>query len=238
MREMPYSVMIFAAGRGERMRPLTDETPKPLILLAGKPMIVWQIEALARAGFHRVVINTAWQGQQFPALLGDGAKWGVSIVYSHEGGDPASALETRGGIVEALPLIGDRAFLTVSGDIYTAFEYDTVRSKLEAIERGDADAHFVLANNPDFHPEGDFAIRDGLATREGQRLNYANIACWHPKLFRGLPPKTKSRLFPWADEFVSANRVTAEHFAGEWENIGTPEQLAALDARLRAKMSV
>jgi MurNAc alpha-1-phosphate uridylyltransferase len=229
--------MILAAGRGERMRPATDTTPKPLLALAEKPMIVWQIEALARAGFRKIVINTAWLGEQFPAALGTGSAWGVDIRYSHEGSDPASALETRGGIAEALPLLGDEPFLTVSGDIYTRFDYATLVSPLNAIARGEADAHFVLADNPDFHPEGDFAIRDGLATRVGSRLNYANIACWHPKLFQGLPVRTKARLFPWADEFVSANRVTAEHFRGAWENIGTTAQLAALERRLSAKMN-
>jgi MurNAc alpha-1-phosphate uridylyltransferase len=133
--------------------------------------------------------------------------------------------------------MGPKPFLTVSGDIYTRFDYATLINRLNAIERGDADAHFVLADNPDFHPQGDFAIRDGLATRVGSRLNYANIACWHPKLFQSLPVRHKARLFPWADEFVSADRVTAEHFEGVWENIGTPAQLASLEARLSAKMS-
>lgn len=233
---LPFVAMIFAAGRGERMRPETDHTPKPLLPLAGKPLIEWQIEALARAGFRRLVINTAWLGEQFPAVLGDGRRWGVSIRYSHEGDHPDAAFETRGGIVHALPLLGAMPFLTVSGDIYTEFDYASIVGRLKAIAAGEADAHFVLADNPDFHPDGDFAIRDGLATRVGARLNYANIACWHPTLFGGMPERTRERLFPWADLFVCANRVTAEHFRGVWENIGTAAQLAALERRLGAKM--
>ncbi len=228
--------MIFAAGRGHRMRPLTDHTPKPLLWLAGKPIIIRQIEALRRAGFCDLVINTAWLGEQIEHLLGDGERWDVSIQYSREGAGENDALETRGGIVNALSMLAPHPFVTVSGDIVTDYDYSHLALPLAAIERGEIDAHFVLADNPWFHPGGDFAIRDGFATREGERLNYANIACWHPKIFAGLPPREKARLFPWADPLVAANRVRAEHFDGLWENIGTPEHLAALESRLGAKM--
>lgn len=230
-----YKVMIFAAGRGARMRPLTDHTPKPLLMLGGKPLIVWQVEALRRAGFRDIVINTAWHGDQIVATLGEGAAFGVTIRYSHEGDREEDALETRGGVVKALPLLGDAPFLTVSADIHTDFDYQTLLPRLDAIARREVDAHFVLADNPDFHPEGDFAIAAGCATRVGTaanpRLNYANIACWHPRLFSGLPA-TKERLFPWADAAVAAGRVSAEHYRGRWENIGTPGQLAALERGL------
>ena len=223
--------LIFAAGRGERMRPLTDSTPKPLLLLHGKPLIVWQLEALARAGFVDCVINTAWLGAQIESALGDGSRYGVRIVYSHEGVRAEDALETRGGIVKALDMLGDAPFATVSSDIFTDYDYARLRAPLAAIARGESDAHFVLADNPDFHPEGDFAIRDGFATREGSatnpRLNYGGITCWQPRLFRDLPIE-KARLFPWADPLVANRRVTAERFAGVWENIGTPEHLQRL----------
>ncbi len=229
--------MIFAAGRGHRMRPLTDKTPKPLLMLAGKPIIVRQIEALRRAGFCHIVINTAWLGDQLEQALGDGARWDVTIQYSHEGRREEDALETRGGIVKALPMLAPHPFVTVSGDIVTDFDYTRLAAPLAAIERDEIDGHFVLANSPAFHPVGDFAIRDGFATRDGKHLNYANIACWHPKLFVGIAADEKARLFPWADPLVAANRVRAEHFVGLWENIGTPAHLAALESRLGAKMS-
>jgi N-acetyl-alpha-D-muramate 1-phosphate uridylyltransferase len=233
---MNHRVMIFAAGRGHRMRPLTDTTPKPLLTVGGKPLIVWQIEALARAGFRDLVINTAWLGAQIEDAIGDGGKYGVTIHYSHEGAREEDALETRGGIVKALSLLGDAPFVTVSSDIFTDYDYATLLMPLQRIAAGEIDAHFVLADNPDFHPEGDFAIRqingNSFATRTGTaenpRLNYANIACWHPRLFRDLPAE-KSRLFPWADPIVAANRVSAAHLSGVWENIGTPAHLDAVN---------
>jgi N-acetyl-alpha-D-muramate 1-phosphate uridylyltransferase len=227
-----HKVMIFAAGRGARMRPLTDVTPKPLLTLGGKPLIVWQIEALARAGFRDIVINTAWLGAGIEAAIGNGARFGVGVRYSHEGVREEDALETCGGIVNALPMLEDKPFLTVSSDIFTDYDYATLDKPLAAISSGEIDAHFVLADNPPFHPEGDFAIRHGYATRyptpDNPRLSYANIACWHPKLFRGLAVE-KTRLFPWADPLVASQRVTAEYYSGVWENIGTPEHLSALN---------
>jgi N-acetyl-alpha-D-muramate 1-phosphate uridylyltransferase len=172
--------------------------------------------------------------------LGGGDQFGVKIRYSHEGSRETDALETRGGIRYALSLLGDAPFVTVSSDIVTDFDYRRLAAPLARIAAGECDAHFVLADNPAFHREGDFAIRDGLATRAGSpqnpRLNYGNIACWHPRLFADLPEREKARLFPWADAFVSANRVSAEHHRGLWENLGTAAELAALEARLSAKL--
>lgn len=224
-----YKAMIFAAGRGERMRPLTDAKPKPLLRLGGKYLIEYQLEALSRAGFARVVINTAWQGAQFEPALGDGRKYGLVIDYSHEG----EALETVGGIVKAAPMLGPEPFVTTSGDVYTDFDYGKLLPVLARIGRGEIDAHFVLASNPPFHAEGDFAIQQGFASRSGPRLNYSGIACWHPKLFAGFAAGEKKKLFPWANALVDAGRVSAEHHAGIWENIGTPQQLDALDRKIR-----
>ncbi len=232
--------LIFAAGRGERMRPLTDNTPKPLLMLGGKPLIIWQIEALARAGFGDIVINTAWLGDKIEAALGDGARWNVTIRYSREGSQAEDALETRGAIVKALDVLGPLPFITTSSDVFTDYDYAKLHAPLAAISRGEADAHFVLADNPLFHKEGDFAIRDGFASRVATancpRLNYASMSCWHPQLFANLPV-IRERLFPWADAFVSTQRVTAEYFSGCWENIGTVEHLSRLQLQHGAKIA-
>jgi N-acetyl-alpha-D-muramate 1-phosphate uridylyltransferase len=213
------------------MRPLTDTVPKPLVTLRGKPLILWQLEALARAGFRDIVINTAWLGDKIEEALGDGRQFGVGIRYSREGARAEDALETRGGIVHALGLLGEAPFATVSSDIFTDYQYANLLPVLDSIARGAQDAHFVLADNPAFNAEGDFAIQNGLATRNGTaanpRLNYAGITCWHPKLFHGLPVE-KSRLFPWADTFVAANRIGASYHGGMWENIGTLAHLERL----------
>jgi N-acetyl-alpha-D-muramate 1-phosphate uridylyltransferase len=223
-----YKAMIFAAGRGERMRPLTDAIPKPLLAVGGRRLIEYQLTALAQAGFAEIVINTAWLGAQFAPALGDGRQYGLSIAYSHEG----EALETVGGIVKALPLLGAAPFITTSGDVYTDFDYARLRPSLARIARGEIDAHFVLADNPPFHPEGDFAIQQGLARRAGQKLNFSGIACWQPKLFADFAVGEKRKLFPWANALIDAGRVSAEHHPGIWENIGTPQQLAALGRKI------
>jgi N-acetyl-alpha-D-muramate 1-phosphate uridylyltransferase len=233
-------VLILAAGLGERMRPLTDNTPKPLLPLAGRPLIHWQIEALVRAGFVDIAINTSVHAAQWIAAVASGDRFGARISLLHEGDQP---LETLGGIrgmvahFSADAGAADTPFVVVSGDVFTDFDYAQLRQPLAAIAAGEVDAHFVLADNPPFNAAGDFGICDGRATRNGARLNFAGITCWHPKLFRDVPIGRRMRLFPWADELVAAGRVSAEHYRGEWENIGTPEQLAALNQRLRAKMS-
>lgn len=224
--------MILAAGRGQRMRPLTDVCPKPLLTVGGKPLIVWQIERLAAAGWRDIVINTGWLGEQIPAALGDGSAFGVRLGYSAE---PHEAYETGGGIATALPLLGSAPFVVVSGDIYTAFDYAALRPVAERIAAHSqhTSAHLVLTPNPDHNPDGDMALdAQGRVRRQGALLNYGNIAVFHPALFAQQPQRQAWKLFPWLYGFIDAGRVSGEMFSGAWHNIGTPEQLAALDAQM------
>ena len=224
------SALILAAGRGERMRPLTDAVPKPLLKVAGRAIIEWQVERLALAGFTELVVNHSHLGEQIEHALGDGRRLGVRIRYSHE----AQALETAGGVVQALALLAPEPFVVVSGDIYTTFDYGSLAPRLEAILRHPERqcAHFVLVDNPPWHAAGDMGLVGGRVTREGPRLTYGNIGVFHPMLFQDVAPGTWLKLFPWAYRFVESGRVTGEHFRGEWDNVGTPAQLAALDRRL------
>jgi MurNAc alpha-1-phosphate uridylyltransferase len=223
--------MILAAGRGERMRPLSDMLPKPMLSVAGKPLIRWQIDRLIASGFSEIVINHAWMGDQFVRAFKHGEGFGCTIQYSPED----QALETAGGIAHALHLLGDEPFVAVSGDIYTTFNYTSLHDVGQELARGAADAHLVLVPNPDFHPDGDMGLVDGLIDRDAApRYTYGNIAVFHPRLFRDLDRNGKKKLFPWLYEFAQQGRVTGELFDGEWENLGTPMQLDALDARLRA----
>lgn len=227
---MAPRAFILAAGRGERMRPLTDALPKPLLKAGGKPLIAWQLERLAAAGVREVVINHAHLGERLEAELGSGSRWGLAISWSRE----KEALETAGGIAHALGLIGDRPFIVVSGDIHTDFDYSGLAAAAQDIGRDPSRraAHFVLVDNPPYHPGGDMGLAGGRVRREGPLLTYANIAVFHPELFAGIAPGARLRLFPWAYRFVDEGRVTGELFAGAWENLGTPAQLAALDRRL------
>jgi len=222
--------LILAAGRGERMRPLTDTMPKPLLRVGGKSLVAWHLERLAAAGIRRIVVNHAHLGEQLEAAVGDGSRWGVHVAWSREG----TALETGGGIVKALGLLGANPFVVVSGDIYTDFDFSRLADVAGAIARDPAGraAHFVLVDNPPFHPAGDMGLAHGRVRRDGPLLTYANIAVFHPALFAGIAPGTHLRLFPWAYRFVDEGRVTGERFAGAWENVGTPAQLAELDRRL------
>jgi MurNAc alpha-1-phosphate uridylyltransferase len=229
--------MILAAGRGERMRPLTDHTPKPLLAVKGKPMIEWHIEALARGGVREIVINTAWLEDQIVAALGDGTRFGVSLRYSMEGRDHGGALETAGGIAKALPLLlehDDDAFWLVSGDIYAPeFRFDA-----EAAQRfahGDAQAHLWLVANPSFHQKGDFGLDSdghGLADTagpDGQRWTYANLALCRASLCRHIVPGTRVALGPLLFDAMRRRAITAEVYRGRWENVGTPMQLKTLN---------
>ena len=224
------AALILAAGRGERLRPLTDRIPKPLVQAGGKPLIVWQVERLAAAGFRDIVVNHSHLGQLIEEALEDGRAYGVRIRYSHE----PRALETAGGVVQALPLLGREPFVVVSGDIHTDFDYESLVPRAEAIARDPQAtcAHFVLVDNPPWHPGGDMALHDGRVSREGDRLTYGNISVFHPSLFDGIAPGTWLKLFPWAYAFVDAGRVSGERFRGAWDNVGTAEQLAELDRRI------
>ena len=224
------SALILAAGRGERMRPLTDTVPKPLLKVGGRALIEWQVERLARAGFTDLVVNHAHLGGLIERSLGDGRRFGARIRYSHE----AQALETAGGVAQALHLLPGEPLVVVSGDIHTAFDYASLAPRIEAITRHpERDcAHFVLVDNPPWHSGGDMGLAGGRITRAGPMLTYGNIAVFHPGLFREIAPGTSLRLFPWAYRFVDAGRVSGEHFRGAWDNVGTPDQLAALDRRL------
>lgn len=222
--------LILAAGRGERLRPLTDAMPKPLLRAGGRPLIEWQVERLAAGGFRELVVNHAHLGAQIEAALGDGARYGVRIRYSPE----SPALETAGGIVHALPLLGEAPFVVVSGDIHTDFDFATLAPRIEAIARDAASqlAHFVLVDNPPWHAGGDMALVEGRVRLEGPRLTYGNIAVFHPQPFRAIADGTRLKLFPWMYRFVAEGRVTGERYAGPWDNVGTAQQLAALDRRL------
>ena len=230
--------MILAAGRGERMRPLTDHTPKPLLAVAGKPMIEWHIEALARGGVREIVVNTAWLEDRIVDALGDGSRWGVRLHYSMEGRDHGGALETAGGIAKALPLLAahdDDAFWLVSGDIYAPeFRFDPAVAQRFA--SGSAQAHLWLVPNPPFHTRGDFGLDaqgHGLADDagpDGQRWTYANLALCRASLCSQIVPGTRVALGPLLYEGMRRRTITAEVYRGRWENVGTPAQLQALNA--------
>jgi MurNAc alpha-1-phosphate uridylyltransferase len=222
--------LILAAGRGERLRPLTDTTPKPLLQAAGRFLVEWQIESLVKAGFDELVVNHAHLGAMIEEALGDGRRFGAAIRYSPE----APALETAGGIAKAMGMLGDEPFAVVSSDIHTEFDYATLRAPMEAIARDPASrvAHFVLVDNPPWHAGGDMGLEGGRVRRDAPRLTYGNIAVFHPAIFREIVPGTWLKLFPWAYRYVDEGRVTGEHYRGPWDNVGTPAQLAALDRRL------
>jgi N-acetyl-alpha-D-muramate 1-phosphate uridylyltransferase len=216
-------VMVLAAGRGERMRPLTDVRPKPLMEVAGKPLIVWHLERLARAGFRDVVINVSWLGDQIIDALGDGGRHGVKIAWSRE---PWPALETGGGLVNALPLLGDGPFLLVNSDVYTDVDFAALR-----IAPGDL-AHLVLVANPPHHVQGDFWLDQGrIRTDGGERLTYSGISLMRPALFAGAEPG-RFPLLPWLIRARDAGKLGGQKHAGRWLDIGTPERLHELDAEL------
>jgi MurNAc alpha-1-phosphate uridylyltransferase len=222
--------MILAAGRGERMRPLTDETPKPLLEAGGKPLIVWTIEALARAGLRDIVINVSHLGDQIERALGDGSQYGVSIRFSRE----AEPLETAGGIATALPLLGDEPFVVVNGDIYCDFDFATLRGVLDA--PGEPIAHLVLVDNPAHHPRGDFALHDERVENTGAAMyTFAGIGVYRPELFSGIAPHTRAQLAKLLRPQIDTGRVTGERYAGHWSDIGTPERLRELGDTLAAR---
>ncbi len=237
MTNILKKAMIFAAGRGERMRPLTDTCPKPLLEAAGKPLIVWQIERLARAGFQTVVINHAWLGERIEAKLGDGSRWAVQLRYSAE----EEALETAGGIVQALPLLEDNGvsevFAAVSGDVYADFDYATLAARADALSRlPEPGMHLVMVPNPAFHPNGDFGLIDGVLSLDAEpRFTFGNIGLYDTRMFRDLPRGTRRALTPYYRDTIARGLASGELYDGVWENVGTPAQLQALDQRLRSR---
>lgn len=222
--------MLLAAGRGERLRPITDTLPKPLAEVAGKPLIVYHLEALARAGVRDVVINLSWLGEKIRAHLGDGSRHGVRIAYSDEG---SVALETGGGIHRALPLLGPDPFLVVNSDVWTDMDF----SRVATLEEG-SDARLILAPNPPQHPRGDFGLEgDFVVERDTGRFTYTGIGIYRPRLFEGCAPG-KFPLLPLLQRAIAARRLRGEVYEGEWLDIGSPDRLARLDARERAARGI
>ena len=218
--------MVLAAGRGERLRPITDTLPKPLVPIAGKPLIAYHLEALARARIREVVINLSWLGEKIRTALGDGGRYGVSIAYSEEGPTP---LETGGGIHRALTLLGAGPFLVVNSDVWTDMDF----SRVPTLDDG-ADAHLMLAPNPAHHPRGDFGLEgDFVVAGEAERFTYTGIGMFRPQLFDGCAPG-KFPLLPLLRRAIAARRLRGEVYRGEWLDIGSPDRLAQLDARERA----
>lgn len=214
--------MILAAGRGERMRPLTDSCPKPLLEVLGKPLIVHHIEALKAAGIVDIVINHAWLGEKIEQALGDGSQFGVSIAYSPE--DPGG-LETAGGIHKALPLLGGDPFMVVNGDIFTDMDFSQIQMS------DDADAHLLLVNNPPHNPAGDFFLsQNKLHTEQGVKLTYSGVGIYCPKLLANIP-EAKYPLAPLIRQWIAAGKVSGQHYNGEWNDIGTPERLAEINRK-------
>jgi MurNAc alpha-1-phosphate uridylyltransferase len=215
------AAMILAAGRGERLRPMTDTTPKPMLRVRGQPLIERHVAALARAGMARIVINLAWLGSCISGYLGDGARYGVSIAYSDE---QPRALETAGGIFRALPLLAPGPFAVVNGDVYTDFQFETLQIA------ADRDAHLVLVPNPAQHPDGDFGLDRGLAlAAAADKYTFSGIALYRPAFFAGCSDGVFP-LKPLLLRSMAAQRCSAELYTGVWEDIGTPERLQALNA--------
>ena len=218
--------MLLAAGRGERMRPLTDHTPKPLLAVGGRPLIAWHLAALERAGVREVIINLSWLGAQIRAALGDGREFGVQIRYSEEGSPP---LETGGGIFQALPLLGPAPFLVVNGDTFTDIDVSALR-----LVAG-ADARLVLVPNPPQHPQGDFGLDGELITdREPRPFTYSGIGIFSPALFAGCTAG-RFALLPLLKRAIAAGRLQGQRHDGLWHDIGTPARLAALNQELAQK---
>ncbi|MGS3182585.1 N-acetylmuramate alpha-1-phosphate uridylyltransferase MurU [Aeromonas taiwanensis] len=216
--------MILAAGRGERMRPLTDSLPKPLLAAGGKPLIVHHIEKLKRAGIRELVINHAWLGHKLVEALGDGSAFGVSIRWSAE----ESALETAGGIVQALPLLGSDPFLVINGDTWIDADYATLVSQ----PLGGDLVHLWLVPNPPQHPDGDFSLQAGRV-QDAPALTFSGVGLYHPAAFADLPSGAR-KLAPLLRDWMAQGRVGGSLLAGEWRDIGTVERLRALDEQLLA----
>lgn len=217
--------IILAAGRGERMRPLTDLIPKPLLKVAGKMLIEYHLEKLSQCGIREIVINHAWLGAKIEQALGSGAQYGVSLHYSAEG---EQALETAGGIVKVLSWLGDEPFLAVNADIFTDFDFSRLPGHLDSL------AHLVLVDNPEHHPQGDFVLNDSGKVQAGEnhRLTFSGIGVYSPALFRHLSPGVQA-LAPVLREAMARGEVTGEYYQGMWQDIGTPERLKLLNETMQ-----
>ena len=219
--------MILAAGKGERMRPLTETTPKPLLQVGGKMLIDYHLERLASHGFQDIVINTGWLGDQIPETLGDGSAYGLNIHYSHERPEP---LETAGGIAHAMQLLGPDPFIVINGDIWCDYEPEA------DFDLCDVNAHLVLVNNPEHNPAGDFAIDQGQVHNEGEeRFTFSGIAYYRPEFFKGLKMNQPAALAPILRKAVDEGLVSGEKFEGSWLDIGTPQRLQELDTALSSE---
>lgn len=221
--------MILAAGMGNRMRPLTLHTPKPLLEVGGKPLIVWHIEKLQKIGVTEIVINTAWLGEKLANTLGDGSQFGVTILWSHEG----EGLETAGGIINALPLLGTDPFILVNGDVWTTMDFSTLLD----VDLGDKQAHLVLVDNPPQHTKGDFILANDLAysfeqDQLGEALTYSGVAVLKPQLFVGLE-NGKRPLAPLLKQAMQQQQVSAEKMQAIWVDVGTPDRLEQLDQQIK-----
>jgi MurNAc alpha-1-phosphate uridylyltransferase len=230
--------LVFAAGKGERMRPLTEHTPKPLLEAGGKPLIAWHFEKLATLGVRDVVVNTSWLADRFAPRLGDGSAWGLRLHYVFEGSEP---LETGGGMLNALPLLGDAPFLAIAADVWTDFDFAHLPREPAGL------AHLVMVANPEHHGRGDFALgADGrlqLATPDADALTFSGIGFYRREFLEGwravvgnapgateIPPRFKLR--PLFDAAIARGAITGQNHDGRWTDVGTPERLAALDRRL------
>jgi MurNAc alpha-1-phosphate uridylyltransferase len=230
--------LVFAAGKGERMRPLTNDTPKPLLRAGGKPLVEWHLEKLAAAGVREVVLNIAWLADRFEPALGDGSRWGLRLHYSHEGAEP---LETGGGMLHALRILGDAPFICVNGDTWSDYDFARLPTRPRAM------AHLVVVDNPPQHPRGDFRLEaNGTLRGEGEGLlTYSGIGVYDPRILLGWrevigkvagtelhPPRFK--LAPLLFAAMARGEIHGEHHRGRWTDVGTPERLADLDASLAA----
>jgi MurNAc alpha-1-phosphate uridylyltransferase len=221
--------MILAAGKGERMRPLTDQIPKPLLEVAGKPLIAWHLEKLAKANFEDVIINHAYLGKMIEAYVGDGSRWNLKIAYSREG----SPLETAGGIKKALPLIGDQPFLVINADIYTDFNFATIKNR----NLNDCKGHLVMVKNPKQHPDGDFFLQNNQIELEGkERLTFSGIAIYQPKIFEDINIEPVAKLAPILKKLIGEKCISGEAYRGLWFDIGTPERLNEVNLFLKEEL--
>jgi MurNAc alpha-1-phosphate uridylyltransferase len=227
------NALIFAAGKGERMRPLTEHTPKPLLPVAGKRLIEWHLEKLAALGVNTVVINTAWLAECFEPALGDGSRWGMRLIYSYEGPEP---LETGGGMAKALPHLGTEPFIAVNGDVFCEVDFSLLPSAPEGL------AYLLMVDNPEHNPNGDFALLENgvLASEGGQRLTFSGIGVYRPELLLRCQDQWQSvdgsdprfKLAPILLQAMREGLISGSHYQGVWTDVGTPERLAMLDASL------